>query len=406
MAVIEFKKKKPKDKALTIILIIVILLFLLFLIRYVYGLRFKTTSVESFLSSDRIDGTGVLIRSEKVYISPTSGRVEFLVNEGEKVPVGKEVVSVRGINESLLSQIETIEKNIEELSINYYDSEENLILLDDIQDKINQGNYSDISEYLDDRINDDGNKTLIAMNIEELLKKQDELSKLLDHSNRSNHSEHAGIISYEIDGLEQVLKPKDFENYSYDKLDLDKIGQINDPKLIENISGGSPLFKVIDDYIWHIALKVDDERILEFDEGQAFNVELKRGNILRGEIVKINLEDLRGVMIIEFKDGLHEYYNDRVMDISLIKSQTKAYSIPSESILVKDGQDGVYINHIYGLVRFMPVKIIGEDGNVTYVEQGDSSGYITLDGEKVRTITKFDEVFLYPSSLEENQILK
>lgn len=408
MTVVEFrKKKKPKNKIALGICALIILLFFFLIGKYISGLKYRTTTAEPFLFLERIEGTGLVIRSEKVYSSTSSGSIKYLVNEGEKVPVGHGIVSISSSRDEILAQIENLEKQIDDLNINHYSSEGNINILEDIQEKVVHGDYNGIYEYLDERISNEEDKTLIAENLESLLKKQDELEQVLEASSIINYSANAGIISYEIDGLEDILKPKGFENYTYEYLDSENINmeekEFNPTK---KVVGGSPIFKIIDDFVWHLAIKVDDGRILEFEEGQVYRVELTDKHSLKGKIVKINRDNAKGVIVIEFKDGLHEFYNERFMKVSIIKSQTNTYKLPTDCIIQKDGQDGVFINHIYGLVKFVPVNIIHEEDDIAYVGQGNNNGNITLNGEEVKTINKFDEIFLYPSNLEEYQIIR
>lgn len=408
MSLVEFKKKKdPKNKIIIGIGLVVGLLIIFSISRAIFGIGYRTSNAIPTTLYDKVSLTGLIIKSEKIYNSTASGSVEYIENEGEKVSVGKEIVNIVATNEDILAQLDEVEKQIEELGIDYYSNEEDSSLLDEIQKKISQGNYNDINEFLKDKdINNESNN-LISDNLETLLIKQKELKQLVDGSSIAIYSNDSGLVSYKIDGYEEILKPINFENYKYNALDFKEIEtKMVSSKDNEVISGGKPLFKIIDDYHWHIALKFEDERILEFEEGQSYNIQFNDDEIVRGRIIAINLEDSKGVIVFEFKDKLHEYFNERVMEASLIKSQTNSLQIPTSSIVDKDGQAGVYINHIYGIVRFVPVNILEEDGDITYLDRGDSEAYISIGDEKVRTITQFDEVFINPSNLEENQILK
>lgn len=408
MSLVEFKKKKnPKNKIVIAIAIILFFMIILTITRTMFGISNKTITANPSKVLDKIDATGLLIKSEKLYNSPTSGGLEPIQEEGKKIAVGKKVANIGTKNQDIVAQLESVEKQIDELGINYYSEEDNANLLEDIQEKISQGNYTDINAYLEDKATSNDKKNLVAENLEALLKKQKELNKLVDESSITIFSEHSGILSYELDGYEEILIARDLENYSYTALDFDKISKnIKKNEGIGDVGGGDPIFKIIDDYIWHLALKIEDERILDFEEGQTYDIKLGHEEWLRGKIVAINLDDSKGVIIIEFKDKLHEYYKNRIMEVSLIKSETSAYEVPSSSILEKDGQAGVYINSIYGIVKFIPVNIIKESEGVTYVERGNNEAYIDIEGKEVRTITQFNEIFLNPSNVEENQILK
>lgn len=410
MALVEFKRNKnPKNKIVMGITAFIVLIILVGLTRTIIGIGHKTITPNPTVLFDEIEGRALVIKSEKVYKSGGTGSIEHLASEGDKVPVGLEIVKISTSNEEIKSQLESVEKQLEELGIEHYSDEENSGLLEDIQKKISQGNYSDISSYLENLEASEENDNLISEKLEGLLKKQNELSGFLEELKIPTLSEDSGIVSYKIDGYEEILKPTDFEKYTYDTLDFDTIEE----KLVseeskETTTGGSPIFKILDDYTWYLALKIEDERILEFEEGQVFDFRLNDEGTTIGRLVAVNVNDSNGVLVIRFRDKLYEFYENRIMDISLIKSESNSFEIPSRSIVTKDGQAGVYINHIYGVVRFVPVLILYEDeeNDITYVDRGNSKAYITIDGEEVRTVTQYDEVFLNPNNFKEDQILK
>lgn len=406
MSLVEFKKKKkPKNRLVIGIAVCVILLIILGITRNIFGIGYRTTTAEPDILLDKIDGTGLVIKSENVYDSSSSGSIEFLKEEGSKVAVGEQIISVTTGNKELVEQLEILDKQIQDLGIDYYSDEENVNILEIIQEKINQENYNDIYEYLEGL--DSGSENLIGENLESLLIKREELVSKIESSRKTTSSNQSGILSYEVDGYEEVLKPQDFESYKYDSLELDKVKENLEKKIgFNDEEGVNSLYKIIYDYVWFIAFQIDNDRILEFDEGQVYTIRTGENESLRGRIVAVNLDKSKGVIVIEFRDKLHEYYNKRIIDLSLIVKETRTYKIPSQAIVEKDGQVGVYINHIYGIVRFVPVNIVKEEEKITHISRGNNDAYITIEGEEVKTVTQFDEIFLNPSNIEEEQILR
>ena len=112
-------------------------------------------------------------------------------------------------------------------------------------------------------------------------------------------------------------------------------------------------------------------------------------------------------MIIKFSDKLHDYYNNRFPEVEIIKDKIDGLKIPTKAIIDKDSIKGVYIKDKSGIVKFRPIKIIGEEGNDTYVDSGNSNGNITLESveKAVQTITLFDEIFINTTNIKEGQII-
>ena len=111
-------------------------------------------------------------------------------------------------------------------------------------------------------------------------------------------------------------------------------------------------------------------------------------------------------MVIEFTDKLHDYYSIRFPEIEIIKSKVDGLKIPTKAVIDKDSIKGVYIKDKSGIVKFRPIKILGEEGNNTYVDLGDNNANITLEGaeKSVQTITLFDEIFVNTINIKEGQI--
>ena len=176
----------------------------------------------------------------------------------------------------------------------------------------------------------------------------------------------------------------------------------------DEINLGEPIFKIIDNFQWYMAIKIEDKKdIEEYVIGQSMKIELENGTELNGTITTINFTGPSAVVVLRFNTYLHNDYKLRHSSVNLIHSKKEGFKIPSKIITERDGLKGVYIKEINGIVKFKPIKVIGEEGESTFIDKGDSNGYIELvEGEPIKTITLFDEMFVDPSSVIEGEILK
>lgn len=377
---------------------------------------------------ETIETKGILIKKETTYKASDNGMVEIFVEEGNRVKAGTKIATLKSSEDSSVIEGELfqVEESLRELrdskieldvsnnKLSEEDLEKKVIM--DIQSSIKDDKLERIYIYKDQLSNIQGEgqseKDLESDTISLLEEKRDRLTADMNEKLKQYYSETGGLVSYKIDFYEEEYIPKDFEKYNYDRLkaDMSQLDQDfeNDTNQYET-KINSPIYKIIDNFEWHLAILVDDLKEIEEiknDSTITINIDEDDKNIT-GKVVMINEFKNNGVIILRFTDRLHDYYDSRIMDISILKSNKIGYKIPKDAIIDKEGEIGLYIKDLSGVIRFRPVLIIGEDNKNYYLEAGDDSGNLRLNDDKViKTITNFDEVFLKPENLREGSIIK
>ena len=232
------------------------------------------------------------------------------------------------------------------------------------------------------------------------------------------YNENAGIISYEIDGYEEDFQPENFEKYSYKSLDSKEyLENQKDRKKNQKTDGdvqvsrGDYIYKIIDNFEWYIAVKVEDKAdIADLSLNQSVKVKIyeeDEESIVKGYVMAINESEDEAVLVIKFNTMLYKYFNLRVKELEVIKNEFKAFKIPSKSIFEKDGQDGVYIKNKGGIVEFRPVFKLKEVQDDSYIRIGDNSSNIYLEegADPIRTVDRFDEIILNHGNVKEGDII-
>lgn len=422
------KKEKRKKKNKLLRRVIIALILVLYIFRSVPSIlanNAKTVLPEKGILIDTITVQGFFIKNETVIKSKNAGKLQKLASEGERLPAGKEIAIISSNNDNsyLYKELELIKNSIEALKKT---QNETKIILDDkakvedikadligqIQNNINQGNYQDVY-LLKEQLILYQNKseeltfsnTLAGQSLEKLESRKNEIISILESDNIKYYSPRAGIISYNLDGYEDKFLPRDFENYTYESLNYKKISKNNENY---EVDVDTPICKIIDNFEWFLAMKVEDiNKIKDFNEGDNITVILGKDKLeINGKIVKINRTNDKAVIVAKFTTMLHEFYDLRISEIQIILSKKEGYKIPTKAIIEKDSLKGVYIKDKSGIVKFVPVRIIGEDNNYTYVDIGDNNGYIKVKGgEQVKTINLYDEILTNTKNIKEGLIL-
>ena len=428
-----------RQRTLGIIVIVLILyLFLKPTINIISG-GLRTTLPSAELLVESIDSEGFFIKSERVYKSHVKGIVNKSLKEGERVSAGSKVGNINELEDksSLRQEIEEIEKSIRSLE-KFEDeidrleaNEENIKESDikrikaekmqEIQDEIISNNYRYIDIYKEEfsiygtkREDEDSKEDFASGIIEALEARKDKIRKEIKDSNINYYTQNAGIISYEIDDYEETFVPENLDTYTFrklDKLDFQEIMDSSNEKQTPNeeIDIGYSIYKLIDDFEWYLAIKIDEiENLKDLDVNQSISVKIDdKETEVKGFISNINKSKNEAVIMLKFDTMLDKYYNKRVAMIELIKSKTNSLKIPKKSLIEKKDKNGVYIKSKGGIVEFRQVFAIKEIDDYVYIKPGDNNSdvYTGEDSEAIRTVTLFDEIILSPRGIKEGDII-
>lgn len=408
-------KKKKVSTLKTILLIF----FFIFVLSNIFGNRFRSfKTVFPTLTNyeDVLEGKSYNIYREKVYQAMDDGIVVYNASEGQKVPKGYDVANINLMIDSSYLKDELIKvnaaisykRNNGQMS-EYSDSKSNEILKN-IQRSIRDKNFKSVSASINDLdMNAQHNfsytdlKELVELDTEELIEKRNSLIEQISTNDIKYLAEFSGIVSYEMDGLEEFYSNPDPAVYTYEYL-----GEHKEPQKFElttKVAKDAPIFKLIDNLNWDIAVICDTTKsVNELDEGQTLYVDLDQVRY-KGIVKKVNTTPEGSVIVIKMNSFFDDFYKERINNVKLIFAERQSYELPITSILERDGITGVYVQEIHGLVRFLPVKVISTIGDKVSVAIGDKRGMIKIGDEEYRSVTLNDSVVVDQSKVPKGQVL-
>ena len=421
-------RKQQRQRKKRIRNIIIIGIFLLVMARTAYGIIVKNPKTilpkeEQYIVS--IMNQSVLIKGEKVY--DIDGNIDLNPNieEGKRVSLGYEIGKVNIVQNisSLNEELEEIKKAIDLLNDKNQESQvfstdkEGLeftqeALIEEIQKKINEKDYSGISElskhivFNDEKLRDVSmDNTLLGTSLDNLNSRRDAIIDEINRNSINYYTQESGVISFKIDEYENIYVPQEFENYTYDRIQIPEVKNNRSDEKEDKVLNK---YKIIDNFDWYLAIKIDN--IKDMSSYELYDaIYLKVGDIDRelvGTIVAINESKDKAVYIVKFNSYLYDYYDLRFPNVEVFLERQNAFLIPTKSIIEIDGQKGVYIKEFNGIVRFRPIEIIDEKDDQTLISKGNENGLIDLSLDKpVRTISLYDEILINPKNFNEGEIL-
>ena len=231
----ERKLRRRKKKKWQFILTAFVFIYLFFRSTpFLFAIRFKTVLPEKKIIEDKVQTEAIVVKKENLYKADGEGKIEIVGNEGERVAKGTKVAKLTLLNETstLNQELEELDKKIDILNKTKKDGEV-------IKKDINEEN------------------TLINQNLESLKGKREEIANQISSNIINYFSKEAGILSFKIDGYEEIYSFNHKEDYNYS--DFKQIA--NKQKIIKDnsdIKAEEPIFKIIDNFEWYMIIKLEN----------------------------------------------------------------------------------------------------------------------------------------------------
>lgn len=327
-----------------------------------------------------------ILRREEVLYSSSTGVVNYLVDDGEKVAVGDEVADIyRSGNGSVRERIEAIDARIASLErvensakylsvsdINKIDTIiENLII--SASRETSKNGFVSASSLAEE--------ILFRMNLRQLLTGEkesftDELAALraeraaavagLTDVAETVDTDVSAYYFYEVDGYETAFAFDDIDSLSYSDVKAMMSAQ---PTLLSGKEAG----KLVLDYTWYALLPTDAETAAYFETGKSYDLDFSASGKTVSMTLKSVLVDTdrtSGVACLVFSSTVmpEDFDYMRMQPVSVNVKEYEGYKLPLGAVRIVD-YDGVPVEGVYILygntVRFRRIDIIlSQDGYV------------------------------------------
>ena len=414
------QKKKLNNKKVAVISGILLVL-LIYLIYVIYLLIKQPTNVftieEGKLYKEETD-IGYVIRNEKVVKGENyKNGMEQIIAEGEKAAANENIFRYYSTNEeNLKAKIAELDGKIQEAMA----KEDTNIPSSDVKTLENQ---------IDQKI-ENINKITNMSQLEEEKKQIDELvskkakiagetspqgsylRSLIDErkgyeSELNSGAEYvkapiSGIVSYRVDGLEEVLTPDNFSNLSKEYLEGLNLstGKI--------VATSNEAGKVIDNFYCYIATITSSEEAKQAEVGDKVKVRLSNNIETDAEITNIIKEDDGDIiLILRLTEQIKELINYRKITFDLIWWNASGLKVPNQAIVTENELNYVvrnragYLSKILVIIKRQGVKYAIIESYDT--EELKELGFSDTEIANYKKISIYDEILINPdlSKVEE-----
>ena len=356
---------------------------------------------------------GVLIRKETLVKGNNykNGMVQ-IVSDGKKTAKGEKIFRYYSNGEDkILAEIQSLSKEINEIiesteitflssdiasiEVSIEDTINNIYELNDTQ-KIQQY-MKKIDEYMDTKTEKTGANSDNSY-IKTLAKQKNELESKLIESSEIMTAPLAGLISYRVDGFENILTVNDTKDFSYITKDILDSVDIKSGSLIPiNIEQG----KIIDNFEYYVAVYMDTERASFAEVGENVKLRIASTTTVDAQIQAINHvpgEDEARIIVFKINDDIEKYLEYRKIQIDVIWWEYDGLKVINSAIIEEDGKSYIYRNKL-GTVEKIYIKVLRQNESYSIVENFEDEeliekGYSKDEIKKRNKINLYDKVIV------------
>lgn len=369
--------------------IIIGIIAIVFVVHQIYSSAYKpitTVSAEYYTAVEGFQINAIVIREEKIIKCDTDGTLHFTLSNGERVSKNGTIANIYSSAETSatvtrIEQLKTRIADIEEIQ-SYNDVEATDIKLTNtkVNNSLNKllrsiaaGNYQNVEEESVELLTNISRKQMITGEQTDLSSRLDQLKNELDGLEASLPAplgsittEQSGYFVSNNDGYENVLSCEKIDDITPEYLD-----SLKPKKIPDNAIG-----KIVSDYTWYIAAKVNISDSLKYKEGDelVLRTSLKLSPEINVKVEKINSskKDSTAVIIFSCQQMNSELATMRKGSMTIVNKVHSGLKVPAKALRFQNDKAGVFVRSGMTL-KFVEVNVIYRTDEYIICEQEASN---------------------------------
>ena len=402
---------KRNRKKILLLLLVCVLIYVIYMVARLIQKPTDTVYVEMGQIREEEIAVGYIIRDEEVIKGQNyKNGIEQIKTEGEKVAKGEEIFRYYSNNEqSLVQKIKELDEKIDEAmaKTEKTPTSDTKALEDQIDSKLDslykeneltviQNNKDEIINYMSKKSKIAGEQSPAGSYLKKLIDERSEYEKELSSGEEYIEAPKSGIVSYRVDGYEDILSTDDFGKYTKDfleELNL-KTGQI--------IPMSSEAGKIVDNYACYIVCVLDSEYAKNAEIEDSLTIRLPSGKEVKASIEYKTIDNNECILTLKIDEGVEELTAYRKISFSIIWWSSSGLKIPNTAILTeeKNGNEISYVTRTrIGYQDKIIVKVLKSNEKYSIVTNYTSDelsglGYTASEIRSMPNIAIYDEILI------------
>lgn len=420
------KVNKPRKKNMKKVMIaysigIIILIYFVYCIIQLVKQPTDVIAIENGNLSEEENAVGYVIREEMVVQGDNykNGMVQIKA-EGERVAKDNPIFRYYSNNEeALIKKIQELDIKIQEAMSNEskLPSSDMKLLENQIQEKLIEletlNDIQKIREYKKDINTKITKKAKIAGDlspsgsyIRKLIEERSSYENRLNSGSEYINAPMSGIVSYRIDGLENVLTPNCFSTLNSKMLkDLNlKTGEI--------VASSEESGKIVNNFEGYIATILQSENAKKIQVGDNVTLCLSNSEEISAEVVYLIEEENTRLVVFKITSGLELLANYRKITFDIIWWSYSGLKVPNTALISQKREvENQEQNTLYYVIRNragytdqIPVKVLKQNSSYSIITNYQSTelkekwGYNESELRNLKSIVLHDEIIVHPKT--------
>ena len=403
------EKKIRKGRVFAVVLILaLVFIYAVYLVAKLVQNPTNTFMVTNGKISQEESDIGYIIREETVVKGQNykNGMVK-IKNEGEKVAKGDSVFRYYSSGEEeLKNKIAELDVEIQSLMQNEKSSfpSDVKLLESQIEKELDSiygvNNAQKIQEYKKNINSYITKKAKISSpsnsRLKELLSQREEYENRLTSDSENVDAPESGIVSYRVDGLENVLTTGDFTKFNKKFLQDLKL------KTGQTVANSEEVGKIINNYQCYIIFNSNTSEAKSSKVGDTIKIRIQNSDTIKASVENIIDEDDESRTItVKITDDVEKLIAYRKISFDIIWWDAEGFRIPNEAIKEENGLSYVVRNR-NGYYNKMLVKILKQNAEYCIVrqyktEELEDLGFTSSQIYSMKNIALYDEIVLNPT---------
>lgn len=396
-------------KTLAIVAVVGVLVYFGFAIVKLIKEPTDTFLIEEGKLYNEESAIGYVIRNETVVQGNNykNGMLQ-IKSEGERVSKNEPVFRYYSNNE------ENLQKKIQELDVKIQEAMEKQtdlyssdmkLLEKQIETKLSEitgiYNIKKLTEYKKD-INSDitkkakiaGEKSPAGSYIKKLIEERSNYENQLNSGAEYVNAPESGIVSYRVDGLENVLTQEGFNTLNTKFLEDLKL------KTGEIVASSEESGKIINNFECYIAITLESNEAMEKKVGDNVKIRLSNNKEITASINYIVEEDNKRLIVFKIEEQVEELCNYRKISVDVIWWSYTGLKVPN-SALIQENNLNYIMRTRAGYLDKILVKVLKQNSTYSIISRYENSeltelGYDSASIRQLKTVTLYDEILKTP----------
>ena len=291
------------------------------------------------------------------------------------------------------SDIKLLESQIEQKLVDIYEQ-------NDIQ-KIKEYK-KDINTYITKKAKIAGEKSPSGSYIKKLIDERTSYENKLNEGAEYVTAPKSGVVSYRVDGLEDVLSVDGFSKLNKKFLDDLKL------KTSQVIATSEEKGKIINNFKCYLACYIKSDKAREAKIGDKVKIRLPNSKETTATVEYISVEEDNGVLLVfGLENYVEELISYRKIAFDIIWWSDKGLKVPNSAILKDENNISYVVRNRAGYYEKIYVNVLRNNNNYSIVKNYTTKELqeLGIDNNQIsnrKSISLYDQLVLEPT----NEIIK